>query len=330
MEDCGVKKLSVIIPCYNAERFLRQCIESMKPQINDDIEVICVNDGSKDNTLKLLEELHDEMPQLVVVDQPNGGSAAARNNGFSHASGEYVWFVDADDLLARDAFETVIDTLEKNNCDSIVFGLKWIDEEGKVVTPYRKEYKTTRIVSGTEAYRLETIPSFPWNRAFRRKFLEENHLNFRTIRPDDEDFDLRTYACSERTMFLNKCLYEYRIVKMSDSRNPNVFLKYLDGYIVLLNDHLELFKKHKDKRFGAKVSFNCVKNMYLKLAGYEFAGGKDYDKKKLFIQMKTVIGKLLPAYKCCTVYYLLLCVARLNPGFGYAVLKNAYKLKKGF
>ncbi len=322
-------KLSIIIPCYNAERFLRLCIESMKPQINDEIEVICVNDGSKDNTLQLLEELRNEMPQIVVIDQPNGGSAAARNNGFSHATGKYIWYVDADDVLAKDAFETIINTLDNNDCDSIIFGLRWIDEDGNVVTPYKKEYNTTKVVSGTEGYLLENIPSFPWNRAFRRDFLEENNLSFRTIRPDDEDFDLRTYACSKRTLFLNKCLYDYRIVKMSDSRNPNAFLKYLDGYLILLDDHLKLFEKHKNKQFGAKLSFNCVKNMYLKLAGYEFAGGTGYDKAKLFGEMKSMLGKLLPVYKCSSVYYLLLRVAKLNPSLGYTILKYTYKLKKG-
>lgn len=322
-------KLSVIIPCYNAQRFLRPCIESMKRQLNDDIEVICVNDGSKDNTLSLLNELHAEVPQLVVIDQPNGGSAAARNNGFAHARGRYVWYVDADDLIAPDAFETIISSLENNGCDSVIFGLRWINEAGDVVEPYRKEYGTAAVVSGTQAYLNENIPSFPWNRAFRRDFLEKNHLDFRTIRPDDEDFDLRTYACSERTLFLNKCLYDYRIVQMSDSRNPSAFLKYLDGYFTILADHMRLFEKHKDKRFGAKLSFNCVKNMYLKLAGYELAGGSDYDKKTLFARMKEMLHRLLSVYGCASRYAWLLRVASVSPAFGYSVLKVVYKLKKG-
>ena len=167
-------KLSVIIPCYNALRFLRPCIESMKCQLNDEIEVICVNDGSKDDTLALLRELQADVPQLVVIDQANGGSAAARNNGFAHAKGKYVWYVDADDLVASDAFETIISSLENNDCDSVIFGLRWINGAGDVVVPYKKEYVTTAVISGTQAYLNENIPSFPWNRAFRRDFLEKN------------------------------------------------------------------------------------------------------------------------------------------------------------
>lgn len=322
-------KLSVIIPCYNAQRFLRQCIESMKCQLNDDVEVICVNDGSKDDTLSLLNELHTEMPQLIVIDQTNGRSAAARNNGFAHAKGKYVWYVDADDLVASDAFETIISSFENNDCDSVIFGLRWINEAGDVVAPYKKEYNTTDVVSGTQAYLNENIPSFPWNRAFRRDFLKKNHLDFRTIRPDDEDFDLRTYARSERTLFLNKCLYDYRIVQMSDSRNPNVFLKYLDGYFIILDDHIKLFEKHGNKQFGAKLSFNCVKNMFLKLAGYELAGGSGYDKKKLFARMKEMLHKLLSVYSCPSKYAWLLRVVGMSPAFGYSVLKVMYKLKKG-
>lgn len=322
-------KLSVIIPCYNAERFLRTCIESMKPQVNDDIEIICVNDGSKDGTLQLLNELHEEVPQVVVVDQPNGGSAAARNNGFSKSTGKYIWYVDADDIVAPDAFDTIISTLETNNCDSIIFGLKWIDEEGNVVTPYHTEYSTEEVVSGTQAYLCENIPSFPWNRAFRRDFLEAHDLLFHTIRPDDEEFDFRTYAYSQRTKFLNKCLYDYRIVKMSDSRNPNAFLKYLDGYLTILDNHLELLKVHHNKEFCAKLTFNCVKNMYLKLTGYELAGGKDYDKAALFARMKTQIGKMLPACKCGIPQYRMLKLAYMSPAMGYFMLKTLYKIKKG-
>lgn len=322
-------KLSVIIPCYNAQRFLRPCIESMKCQLNNEIEVICVNDGSKDDTLSLLNELQAEVPQLVVIDQTNGGSAAARNNGFAHAKGKYVWYVDADDLIASDAFETIISSLERSDCDSVIFGLRWINEAGDVVAPYKKEYNTTAVVSGTQAYISENIPSFPWNRAFRRDFLEKNHLYFRAIRPDDEDFDLRTYARSKRTLFLNKCLYDYRIVQMSDSRNPDVFLKYLDGYSTILADHMQLFEKHGNKQFGAKLSFNCVKNMYLKLAGYEYAGGSGYDKKTLFASMEKMLHKLLPVYACQSKYAWLLRVACISPAFGYGVLKFMYKLKKG-
>lgn len=322
-------KLSVIIPCYNAERFLRTCIESMKPQVNDDIEIICVNDGSKDGTLQLLNQLHEEIPQVVVVDQPNGGSAAARNNGFSKSTGKYIWYVDADDIVAPDAFDTIISTLESNNCDSIIFGLKWIDEEGNVVTPYHKEYSTEEVVSGTQAYLCENIPSFPWNRAFRRDFLEAHDLLFHTIRPDDEEFDFRTYAYSQRTKFLNKCLYDYRIVKMSDSRNPNAFLKYLDGYLTILDNHLELLKVHHNKEFCAKLTFNCVKNMYLKLTGYELAGGKDYDKAALFARMKTQIGKMLPSCKCGIPQYRMLKLAYMSPAMGYFMLKTLYKIKKG-
>lgn len=322
-------KLSVIIPCYNAQRFLRPCIESMKGQLNDDIEVICVNDGSKDDTLSLLYELQKEVSQIVVVDQPNGGSASARNNGFAHARGKYVWYVDADDLIVDDAFETIISSLEQNDCDSVIFGLRWINEEGNIVVPYKKEYNTTSIVSGTQAYLNEIIPSFPWNRAFKRDFLKNNLLDFRTIRPDDEDFDLRTYACSERTLFLNKCLYDYRIVQMSDSRNPNVFLKYLDGYLIILEDHLQLFKKHMNKEFGAKLSFNCVKNMYLKLAGYELAGGKGYDKNDLFSRMRDMLHRLSSVYDCSSKYLWMLRIASFSPALGYSILKAMYKLKKG-
>ncbi len=323
-----MKKLSVIMPCYNATRFLRPCIESMRPQLNDDIEIICVNDGSKDGTLQMLNELHEEIPQLVVVDQPNGGCGPARNAGFAKATGEYVWHLDADDLIAPDAFETIISTFEQNDIDSVIFGLRLIDEGGGEVTPYHKEYATEEVVSGTEAYLCETIPSFPWNRAFRRDFLVQNNLLFKAVYPHDEEFDFRTYVYSKRTKFLNKCLYDYRIVKMSDSRNPNSFLKFLDGYMMILDNHLGLLKEHGNREFCAKLTFNSVKNMYLKLTGYELAGGKDYDKQAFFARLKEQIGKFLKECKCGSKYYWMLRMAYLCPATGYRLLKTMYKIKK--
>ena len=91
-------KVSVIIPVFNVEKYLEECLESILAQSMKEIEIICVNDGSIDNSLNILRKYEAEYPQIKVLDQLNGGQSAARNRALSCASGEYVYFMDSDDL----------------------------------------------------------------------------------------------------------------------------------------------------------------------------------------------------------------------------------------
>lgn len=322
-------KLSLIIPCYNASRFLAKCLNSFVPQLTDEIEIICVNDGSKDNTAEIISEYSKKYPQIIGVNQSNGGSAAARNNGFSKAHGEYIWYFDADDTTPDDSFKTIIKEMDNSDVDCLIFGLEQIDEMDNKVVEYKTEYSTTGVVTGYEAYLRESIPSFPWNRAFRRDFLEKHKLDFRTIRPDDEEFDLRTYMFARKVKFINKCLYSYRIVSMSDSRNPNVFLKYLDGYKTIMYQHLEYANEcDATNEFWCKVSFHCYKNMLSKIAGYELMSGEKYDARVLFNDIRALLDKQIVRYKCDSKFYTLLKVFRFSPCMGRTMFNMLYKTKK--
>lgn len=101
-------KLSVIVPVYNVEKYLKECINSIINQTLKDIEIICVNDGSTDNSLKILEELSQLDNRIKIINKENGGLASARNAGMKVASGEYYTFIDSDDFIDTNAYETVI------------------------------------------------------------------------------------------------------------------------------------------------------------------------------------------------------------------------------
>lgn len=100
-------KFSIIVPVYNMELYLRRCIDSILCQDYDDFELICVNDGSKDNSLQILEDYAKKDQRVIIVDQPNGGLGNARNRGIEKASGDYVWFVDSDDWICNNALSTL-------------------------------------------------------------------------------------------------------------------------------------------------------------------------------------------------------------------------------
>lgn len=111
-------KISVIVPVYNVEKYIRQCLESIINQTYKNLEIIIVNDGTRDNSMKIVEEyLSDE--RIRVINKENGGISSARNRGIEEATGEYVSFVDSDDWLEIDLYERIVQILEGNKVDII-------------------------------------------------------------------------------------------------------------------------------------------------------------------------------------------------------------------
>ena len=113
--------VSVIIPVYNVEEYLRQCLDSVREQTLSDIEIICVNDSSTDGSLSILEEYAKKDPRIQVVTQPNGGAGAARNKGLSMAAGKYLSFLDSDDFFEPDMLELAYKKAEEDKADFVVF-----------------------------------------------------------------------------------------------------------------------------------------------------------------------------------------------------------------
>ena len=113
------KKLSVIVPVYNAENFLERCVNSLTHQTYRNLEILLVNDGSKDNSLLLCQKFAEQDDRIKVFDKPNGGASSARNFGLKHATGDYIGFCDADDFHDADSFETLIRIMEENDLPTI-------------------------------------------------------------------------------------------------------------------------------------------------------------------------------------------------------------------
>ena len=113
--------VSVILPCYNGEKNLKQCINSVRNQTLKEIDIICVDDGSTDSTVDILKELQKEDPRIVLIQQKNAGAGAARNVGLDRATGKYLSFLDADDFFEPDMLEKSVAAAEKYEADYIVF-----------------------------------------------------------------------------------------------------------------------------------------------------------------------------------------------------------------
>ena len=230
-------KLSIIIPIYNVSDYLDNCINSIYNQMNDDIEVILVDDGSTDEKCPQICDKWSAMDtRIKVIHKKNGGLSDARNEGLKVAAGKYILFVDGDDSLESNAISVIMDHL-KNEMELIVFNFKAIDDKTKIVlsqSEFRPEIidisnseKKIRFIAGklTQHY----IGWEAWNKVFNKDIIDKYNLSFydnRIIFSEDLYFFLCYLVHINRITVINDVLYNYLIRKSSimgnDSKKNNL------------------------------------------------------------------------------------------------------------
>lgn len=193
--------ISVIIPVYNVEKYLRQCLESLVNQTYKKLEFICVNDGSQDNSLDILYEYAQRDERIRVINQDNRGQGVARNRGMKAARGEYIAFVDADDFVELNLFEKCAGKCS----DVIVFGAKtFYENSGKV---RNGQYSSGHFRRGN-LFGFHTISC---NKLYRKQFLEDNAISFAMLKTGEEQlFFLKCMLLAKNISVVNEDLYFYR------------------------------------------------------------------------------------------------------------------------
>jgi glycosyltransferase involved in cell wall biosynthesis len=247
--DKSVPLLSIVVPVYNVESYLTDCLHPLH-DFAEDIELILVNDGSTDGSLKILKSFSAARPNTEIVDQTNAGLSAARNAGLKKASGNFVFFLDSDDiaipeqLLAacRDAATLKTDIMQ---CQAEVF---CGNETLRLLRPANSR-KEKEVLTGAEFFtRHVKAGEFPipvWNNIFRREFLQRNKLGFVDgIIHEDEDFTPKAFMLAKHAAFKNTTIYRYRVRddsitgthRFSNAKTIPSFLKISQEYISLLGD----------------------------------------------------------------------------------------------
>lgn len=219
-------KFSVIIPVYNVEAYLQACLDSVLNQTFEDWEAICVNDGSTDNSVTILEEYEHKDGRFKIVNQPNGGLSSARNTGLKAAAGDYVLFLDSDDWLESNALEKVSESLADE--DMLCFsGRRFFEKEGR--NHEADQLKPREYTTGMDYYNENalSVRDFAFVcvvlRAYKRGFLLSNDLWFKEgIFHEDNLFT--PFACyyAEKVKVINDCLYDYRVRANSITTTGNV------------------------------------------------------------------------------------------------------------
>ena len=239
-------KVSVIVPVYNVAKYLPECMDSLVNQTMEDMEIICVNDGSTDNCLEILEEYAQKDSRVKVFTIENSGISLARNFGLEQARGEYVGFVDSDDYVDGTMFEKLYISCIQNDLDLAMCKISLFDDEtGEVNNDL--DYYNLKVFSNLDkdVFNSDDTSAFTnnivvnvYNKLYRKSLLEDNSIEFPPhLIFEDELFFIRTYLTANRISVVNEFLYFYRL----NREGSITYLEKENNYV----DMVYIYKKER-------------------------------------------------------------------------------------
>ena len=235
--------ISVIVPVYKAEAFLRKCTDSILSQTFSDLELLLIDDGSPDQSGQLCDAIAAEDGRVRVFHKPNGGVSSARNLGLEHAVGEYIAFVDSDDWLDREALALLLDALRENGADSAGCGHRCVSDSGPVSTEapalpagvYDQAAVRTGIVDRLLGDRLRqpVLNGFIWRFLYTREIIVRAGITFEGAYLEDELFLMEYFCHAKRLAIVDRPLYNYYW-------NPgSATHKYMKDYMAVFHRFME-------------------------------------------------------------------------------------------
>lgn len=247
----GKGKVSIIIPAYNAERYISNCIESLLDQTYDDIEIIIVNDGSEDNTKHIIDKYAAVDKRIIAVHLENGGVSTARNKGLEISSGSYVTFVDSDDWVEPDMLSFAVNKIKETKADIVIWSYfkNYIDKQLALsLLPGGSQVFTNNIdilflrsiyqMYGEDRVRESVSAGAVWCKLYKKEILKENNLKFNKglIRAQDTIFSLNAFLHASKIVYCDVNLYHYRITNTSTCSGTRFINNTEEPFNLLLDE----------------------------------------------------------------------------------------------
>jgi len=274
-------KVSVVIPVYNMEKYLRQCLNSVAGQTLKDLEIICVNDGSTDSSKAILDEYAAKDSRFIIIDKPNSGYGHSMNCGFDKATGEYIGIVESDDYADPEMFEDLYREAKKYSLDIVKSGFYYywsVPEEKNIEEKVGSKIMCSRVFCPVTDFRsrMEQADFFNikptiWSAIYRKDFIRENHIRFNETPGasfQDSSFNFKVMALAKRLKLTEKSYLHYRQDNEASSVNsPGKVFCVCDEYQEMerfLNEHLEL--KGKLEKIRTRIKYDSYIWNYERLA----------------------------------------------------------------
>ena len=268
--------ITVVVPIYNAEQYIERAVKSLLNQTTNEIEIILVDDGSKDNSGKICDK-YGKLENVKVIHKENGGLCTARNIGLANASGKYVSFVDSDDFMDTDAYEKIINILKHNEADILDFGWRYISETGEKTENLNGNEKN--ILFDQEYIKNIILPpllnlkkdeehfifDFSCMKIFKKEIIDKYNIRFDEQRRvwEDRIFIVEFLKYCQNYYCMDECFYNYVSVPNSLSRRYSA--QFLELILANYNLYIDLFGDDYDFSVQYVTDYWCnsIENMIM-------------------------------------------------------------------
>ena len=267
--------VSIVVPIYNVERYLKECLDSIINQSLRDIEIICVDDGSTDNSLSVVQQYASKDPRIAIITKDNSGYGHTMNMGIDAASGEYIGIVESDDYVESNMFSRLYETAELYKAevvksDHYIFSTVNRHDENTYQWICPEQYYN-RILNADICPEIFTFAMMNWTGLYRSDFIRKNHIRHNETPGasfQDNGFWFQAISLSKKTVFINEAFYHYR------QDNPNSSINHKDKVFCICDEYKymnDFFVSHKEfgpeyrKRFFEKKLFNYI-NSYNRIS----------------------------------------------------------------
>ena len=246
-------KISVIVPVYNVENYLRECLESIINQTLKDIEILCIDDCGNYNSSNILEEYAKKDNRIKIIrHKENKGLGPARNTGIKEAKGEYISFIDSDDYISKDFLYNLYNTAKKYDSDIVnTLNIKCYRNNKKTQFYYtfkKKEFESSCNLNDIEnGFSKQAIAPYVWNKIYKTSFLRDNNLNFLNTKlgaAEDINFIMKLMTNNPKISFNNNSIYYYRYNITSLTNIVNKNLNCVNNCIFNMYDVLDYYKNN--------------------------------------------------------------------------------------
>lgn len=277
IKDCETPKVSIILPIYNGEKYLEETLQAVHSSDYENWELICINDGSKDKSAEICKRYCEVDTRFIYYEQENAGVAYARNRGLSLATGEYICFLDQDDLVSTDMYSILIEDMEKHKCDIVVAGINYLN--GNKFTRDKKIVVNEKCVDSKLQLKWLLIdenmcntpcnkcPTTIWNVMFSATLIKKHQLFFKQFVAYEDDwvFLIEAIQFAKSIYFETKALYTWRIHQDNNTWRKKYIDEFASKRIALrnfVNEKLQMCDLTTDELYEYNLQY-FVKNCFL-------------------------------------------------------------------
>ncbi|MDP0507265.1 MAG: glycosyltransferase [Fusobacterium sp. JB019] len=321
-------KITMIIPVYNVEKYILECINSIESQSYKNIEILIINDGSTDNSKIICEELQQHNKNIRIINQLNGGVSVARNTGINNASGDYIIFIDSDDYWNENILEDIVKEIYENNFPDLIYSKgNYILDNGKLrKTVYKINLETVKRKNGKEllSYLLKDFNENIWSvcrGVYKKKIILKNKIYFKKGKTlgEDADWFFRFLCNSEHNIFFEKLYYVYRVNRKGSAMDI-INYKHLNTYLDIVIEWIN--KYYEEPNELNKVICQKISNNYIDYFKYIMFYSED-ERKALMYKIK---GSGL--FKFVTINKNLQIIREIQENKEYSILNKLNKKYK--